>query len=82
MNLCKYKNIFGQPNQGIHQYRFCHLAIVDVIMNVVGSWVLSLIFSFSFWKTLLFLFLLGIFCHWLFCVETTIQVLLFGKNKK
>ena len=29
MELCKYKNIFGLPNEGIHSYRFLNLAIIN-----------------------------------------------------
>ena len=34
MSFCKYANILGAPNQGIHKYRFMGVAIVDVIMTI------------------------------------------------
>ena len=29
--FCKYKNIFGKVDKGIHAYRICNIAIVDVL---------------------------------------------------
>ena len=80
MNLCKYKNILGQPGKGIHSYRLFGVAIADVIMTIIGAYILSLIFKLSFIKTLIFLFLLGIILHRLFCVRTTVDKLLFPKK--
>ena len=80
MNLCKYKNILGQPGKGIHSYRLFGVAIADVIMTIIGAYILSWIFKLSFIKTLIFLFLLGIILHRLFCVRTTVDKLLFPKK--
>ncbi len=77
MNLCKYKNILGEPNKGIHSYRLFGLAIADVIMTIIASYLISIFFNISFLKTLLILFLTGIILHRLFCVRTTIDKLLF-----
>ena len=30
--FCKYKNIFGEPNTGLHEYRILDIAIVDKII--------------------------------------------------
>jgi len=35
MNLCKYKNILGSPNKGVHSYRFFGLAIFDTILTII-----------------------------------------------
>lgn len=80
MNLCKYKNILGQPGKGIHSYRLFSVAIADVIMTIICAYILSLIVKLSFIKTLIFLFLLGIILHRLFCVRTTVDKLLFPKK--
>ncbi len=77
MDLCKYKNYLGEPNKGIHSYRFMGLAIVDVIMTLVGAYMISFFFNISFIKTSIVLFILGIILHRLFCVRTTIDKLLF-----
>jgi len=77
MNLCKYKNALGEPGKGIHSYRLFGLAIADVIMTIIASFLISYFFKFSFIKTLLILFLTGIVLHRFFCVRTTIDKLLF-----
>jgi len=75
--LYKYKDILGVPKTGIHSYRIFNLAVADIIMTIIGAKIISYIFKFSFIKTLLFLFLMGIFLHRLFYVRTTIDKLLF-----
>lgn len=78
MNLCKFKNILGEPKKGIHKYRFLSLAIVDVVFTILGGFLLAIIFKTKFLDTTISLFLLGIILHRLFCVNTTIDNLLFN----
>jgi hypothetical protein len=80
MNLCEYKNILGEPGKGIHSYRLFGVSIADVLMTIIGAYILSWIFKLSFIKTLIFLFLLGILLHRLFCVKTTLDKLLFPNS--
>lgn len=75
--LCKYKNALGEPKKGIHSYRFMGLAIADVIMTIIGAYLISLLFKISFLYTLLSLFVTGIILHRLFCVRTTIDKFFF-----
>lgn len=75
--LCKYKDILGIPDQGVHKYRIFNIAIVDVILTFLLALFVSYIFIVNFWITLLLVFLLGILLHRLFCVRTTIDKLLF-----
>ena len=77
MNLCKYKNIFGRPKEGVHSYRLFNIAIVDVVLTIIFSMIISYIFKTNIWITLIILFLLGIILHKIFCVRTTIDKLLF-----
>jgi hypothetical protein len=37
-SLCPYRNILGKVREGVHAYRFMHIAIVDVLMTVVGAY--------------------------------------------
>jgi hypothetical protein len=78
MNLCKYKNILGNPKEGIHSYRFFGIAIMDLVMTILAALIISFIFKYSFVYTLIFLFILGIILHRLFCVRTTVDKLLFN----
>lgn len=75
--LCKYKNALGVPGEGVHSYRFLNLAIVDVIMTIIGAYIISIFFKISFLYTTIGLFSLGIFLHRIFCLRTTIDKLLF-----
>lgn len=76
MSLCKYKNMFGEPNKGVHSYRLFGVAIVDVVMTIIGAYIISLITGYKFSYVLVFLFILGIILHKIFCVNTTINKLL------
>jgi Na+/melibiose symporter-like transporter len=77
MNLCKYKNLLGVPNKGIHSYRFMGVAIADVIMTIICAILISFFLKKSLVYTCITLFILGIILHRLFCVRTTIDKLLF-----
>lgn len=76
--LCKYKDSLGIPKQGIHQYRFLQMALMDIIFTIIGAAIISYFAEVKMIYTLPSLFLLGIFLHRLFCVRTRIDVLLFG----
>jgi len=80
MNLCKYKDALGIPGKGIHSYRIFNISVADVIMTIIGAYILSLIFKTPFLYTLIALFVLGIILHKIFCVRTTIDKLLFDKK--
>ena len=73
----KYKDIFGKPNTGLHSYRLFNIAIIDLLFTILGAYLITSFFNFSFFKTFLILFILGIILHRLFCVRTTIDKLLF-----
>jgi hypothetical protein len=77
MNLCKYKDMFGKPNTGLHSIRIFNIAIVDVLLTFVLAYIITGVFHTRFYVTLLVLFISGIILHRLFCVKTTIDKLLF-----
>ena len=75
---CKYKDIFGKVNTGLHSYRINNIAIIDVLLTILGAYIINYIFSkYNFYIILVILFLLGIFLHRIFCVKTTIDKFLF-----
>ena len=80
MSLCQYKNILGEVGEGVHSIRFLNMAVVDVLLTILGSYLLSLNFNWNFWITLVVVFILGIILHRLFCVRTTIDKLLFNNS--
>ena len=77
MNLCKYKDIFGKPNTGLHSIRIFNIAIVDVLLTVLLAYIIANTFHTRFYMTLAILFISGIILHRTFCVKTTIDKFLF-----
>jgi hypothetical protein len=86
--LCKYKNVFGIPGQGIHSYRFGKgiigpngIAVVDISVVAFVALIFSYWLNRSFLLTFLLFIILGIIVHRIFCVDTAIDVLLFPNVK-
>lgn len=84
--FCAYKTLAGEPNKGIHAYRIGGVAAVDVIMTVIGAFIIYRVNKSldimplpyaEFWIILCLLFALGIIAHRVFCVRTTVDKLLF-----
>jgi len=84
MSLCKYKDLFGKPNEGAHKLRdpIIGVAFWDVVMTIVASMLIAYSTQYSFILVLLCLFLFGIIMHRLFCVRTTVDKFLFPEYKK
>ena len=78
MNLCKYKDLFGKPNTGLHSFRIFNIAVVDLILTIFAAYLLSFLFKISFLYSFIGLFIFGIIMHRFFCVKTTIDKLIFG----
>lgn len=86
MSLCKYKNIFGAEKTGPHKYRFLGIAIVDLVFTIIGSGIIAAFISYFtrynffivFAIVFIIMIILGIIFHRLFCVNTTINKLIFG----
>jgi hypothetical protein len=75
-NLCRYKDIFGVPSQGLHRYRLFDLAIVDVVLTFIGAYALSYFAQIRFYYVLGILVVTGILLHRLFCVRTKVDRIL------
>lgn len=48
MNLCKYNNIFGAVNTGLHSYRIFNIAIVDLFLTILAAKLISNITNIDF----------------------------------
>jgi hypothetical protein len=83
--LCKYKNIFGEPNKGFHSYRISiiNLAVVDVLATTIATYAIQqYIFpTYSFGFILIIMFIIGIISHKVFCVDTQLNKYIFNKKK-
>jgi hypothetical protein len=77
--LCKYKHIFGKEGQGFHKQRFLGVAIYDTLGTIIVAWLISIAFDLNFLTTMVSAFIIGIIMHRIFCVNTTINKLIFGK---
>ena len=77
MSLCQYKDSLGKPNMGVHSYRFAGVAIVDVVLTFALAWVIAYFMKQSFLKVVFIVFLVGVLCHRVFCVQTTLDKLFF-----
>ena len=80
MNLCKYKNIFGKPNTGVHSIRIFNIAFVDLFLTILGGYFINKYYfdNNNFLLILLILLLLSIIIHKLFCVDTTLTKYFFS----
>ena len=79
MNLCKYKNILGEPGKGIHSIRLFGVSVIDVLLTFLLAFVINYFIGGNFKMyliVLIFSFSLGIILHEIFCVKTTIGKLL------
>jgi len=68
--------LFGNPKQGVHSYQFLGFAIFDIVASIIGAFIISYIFNFRLSYTLVAVFISGIILHWIFCVDTTLNLLL------
>lgn len=72
MSLCKYRDIFGRPNEGVHSMRFMGLAFVDLYLTLVLAGIISYKYEYNVIFVFMFLMLLSIVIHKLFCVDTAL----------
>lgn len=77
--FAKYSNIFGLPNEGLHAIRIKNIAAFDLVATAAISGLISYNYDFSFLSVFLFFMVLAIAFHRLFCVDTTINKLIFGE---
>lgn len=75
---CRYRHIFGKEKEGVHSTRLLDVAVYDFIGTVVIGLLLSHLFGWNIWRTLLILFIISLILHKLFCVQTTWTKFVFG----
>jgi len=76
MSLCKYRDMFGKPNEGAHSYRLFNIAIVDTLLTIIIGYFIAKFFKLKLLYVLIVLFIVGTIIHKIFCVETTLTKLL------
>ncbi len=76
--LCKYKDIFGKPNEGFHEARIFGLAFWDLFGTFIIIIIASYYFSTNVFVTGINVFLFTIIVHKIFCVETALNKKIFS----
>ena len=64
--FCKYKDMFGKVNEGVHSIRLFNIAVVDVFLTIILGIIIHYIYpnqQSNLTYILLILFLLGILCR-------------------
>lgn len=77
-DFCKYKHIFGKERQGFHSIRLFDIAVGDVLLTIIGAYIISYVLKTHFFITLLVVLVMGVIVHRIFCVNTKINTLIFG----
>jgi hypothetical protein len=65
-----FKDIFGAPGTGVHQYKFMGVALVDFAMSILFAMFITWKFKVPLDLSIISVLLLGILFHILFGVET------------
>lgn len=77
MSLCKYKDAFGKPGEGIHRFRIYDFSVVDILVALLGAYLISYFSGVSMKYVIPFTFVLGVIVHRIFCVRTKVDRMLF-----
>jgi fatty-acid desaturase len=77
--LCAYKDSLGRPNEGVHAQRIYGFAANDIIATVLFTALFSYMIQYNFFYVLLIICLIMIVLHRAFCVNTVLNVKIFGE---
>ena len=69
-DLSKYKNIFGPPGKGVHQYKFKGTAIVDYLVTILLAFLITYYTDIPLVITTIGILILGILFHYLFGIRS------------
>lgn len=76
MNLCQYKDVFGEPETGLHSYRIFGIAAFDLILTIILAWLISKRLRKHFLAVFALLLVIAEALHLLFCVSTPVTRLI------
>ena len=74
---CPYRDILGKSKEGVHKHRTLGFATVDTVLTALLAFVIS---RKDFVRVFIGLMLLSVILHKLFCVDSTLTVLVFGET--
>jgi hypothetical protein len=75
--LCEYKNIFGVPGEGFHKDRILGFAFWDLFGTFIIGLFINQYFGVDAVLVFIVLLFITVFLHWLFCVDTAFNKMLF-----
>jgi len=76
--LCKYKNMFGEPNKGLRaKYRVLGVSLIDLVPTLIFAYIFAYLMDIPFWLSLVIIFIVMLFFHRIFCVRSTTDKLFF-----
>ena len=81
IELCKYKNLFGIPGEGIHAFKIFGISVWDTLITIACALIIAWVSGWGYWHTIIGVFLLGIVVHRLFCVKTGLDKILFPSKR-
>ena len=70
LDFSQYKNIFGEPGKGLHQYKFKGTSLVDYGLTILGAFIVTYYTDIPLVITTIVLLILGILFHSLFRIRT------------
>lgn len=79
MNLCQYKDMLGTPGVGFHNHFGTNFAVLDLLGTIGIAYWISTSYKYSFPKTFTGLMCVAIGLHRVFCVNTTLNKMIFGE---
>jgi hypothetical protein len=71
--------MFGEERKGFHSLRLFDIAIGDVFLTILLSLFISYVSKLNVILTFIIVFIIGIVVHRIFCVNTKVNVMIFGK---
>ena len=67
---CAYRDLFGAPGTGPHSIRFLGTAIVDYTVSIMIAMFITWKYNVPLELATICVLIFGVFCHWVFCVDT------------
>lgn len=77
--FCPYRHVFGEERKGFHSFRIFDIAVGDLLLTILLAFSVSKAYNTNFFTTLFITLVIAVFIHRLFCVNTKINTIIFGK---
>jgi hypothetical protein len=68
---CKFKNLLGTPNKGVHKWHIGPFAVADTLLTIALAIVVALLLKINVLITFPLVFIIGELFHIVFGVQTS-----------